>query len=496
VSGLRRTQQGIAMMLFAAIAVLIAASLVLRAVNAASWRSDRHRVTNEAFAKAKEALVARAVMDDNRPGSLPCPDTDNDGAAQLFAGNQCPSYLGRLPWRTLDLPDLRDADGERLWYALSRTHRDHGAAEPINSDTIGELAVNGAAPSTQALAILLSPGAALQRAGAASTQLRDCPANCNAASNYLDSAGGFDNAVWSVVGGVVNFVSAPQSDSFNDRLVPILPDDIMPLVEKRAAREIALAMKSRYEAWQSAAGRGFYPWPAPFNDPANPGIGVSGTLHGHLPMTTTPAVWTFANVAGLGSCNGVGTTTLTCSAVLLLGNVTARLDNVATRFLEAPTPPQSGGLALASNYSYTLNTGAQRMDFQYSALLGISSITIEAPVLASWAPAGSPWLVNNQWNRVATYAISQGHAITGPGACTGPSPCISIGGPADKEAIVMMAGRPLPATLPTQTVADRAVVPAQVAQYLEAANTTPADMALERNLRTTVFNDQPVVVRP
>ncbi len=31
--------------------------------------------------------------------------------------------LGRLPWKTLGLPDLRDAFGERLWYAVSSKHK-------------------------------------------------------------------------------------------------------------------------------------------------------------------------------------------------------------------------------------------------------------------------------------------------------------------------------------------------------------------------------------
>jgi hypothetical protein len=31
--------------------------------------------------------------------------------------------LGRLPWKTLGLPDLRDGDGERLWYAVSSATR-------------------------------------------------------------------------------------------------------------------------------------------------------------------------------------------------------------------------------------------------------------------------------------------------------------------------------------------------------------------------------------
>jgi len=475
-------------MLVVAVVVMGAALIIVKTLNAATWRADRLRVTNASFAQAKEALIARAVADDNRPGSLPCPDTDDDGVAELFAGNQCPSYIGRLPWRTLDVPDLRDAEGERLWYVLSRTHRDHAAAEPINSNTVGEIAVNGATPSSAVLAVLIAPGRPLIRAGAPDMQARDCPANCNSAINYLDVAGGIDNATWVPVGGVVNVVTAPESDSFNDRLLAIHSDDIMPLVEKRAAREIALPMRDRYERWQAIPGlKGFYPWAAPFNDPANPGPGVNNTLHGHLPVSATQPVWTSVSTSGLVSCTGEGTPTLVCN-VLLIGSISARIENIATRFLEPPTLPHVGGLQVLTGSSYTLNTGAQRMQYQYSALLAISGLTIEAPALASWAPASAPWLVNNQWNQVATYAISEGHKINGPGACTGPNPCISIGGAADKEAVVMMTGRPLAGQVRT--------VPAQVAQYLEGANTTPADMALVRDLRTTVFNDQPVVVRP
>jgi hypothetical protein len=500
-----RVRQGGVAMLVLAVVVMGAAVVIVKTLNAATWKADRLRVTNEAFAKAKEALIARAVAPDNptippanlRPGTLPCPDLNDDGTAELFVGNQCPNYVGRLPWRTLELPDLRDSEGERLWYVLSPSHRNHNAALPVNSNTAGQITINGASPATQVLAVLISPGRPLVRAAAPAMQQRDCPGNCNLRTNYLDVVGGIDNAAGST-GGPINLTYVAETASFNDRLLAIHADDIMPLLEKRAGREISLAMRDRYESWRAVTGRGFYPWAAPFNDPANPGLGVNGTLHGHLPVTAAPAVWSFASVSfGLGSCNGVGTPILECTSVLILGNVTARIDNVATRFLEAPTPPTVGGLQLASNYSYTLNGGAQRMDFQYSALLGVTGIRIEAPALASWAPSTSPWLVNNQWNRVATYALSQGHAITGSGACTGPNPCISIGGPADKEAIVMMTGRPLPATLPTaQTLAARTMVPAQIAQYLEAANATPADMALERNLRNTVFNDQPVVVRP
>lgn len=489
----RNAQRGYAM-LFIVIVVMGVSFIMVRTLNASTWRAERLRVTNAALAQAKEALIARAVADANRPGSLPCPDTDGNGDAELFSGNDCPNYIGRLPWQTLGLPDIRDAEGERLWYVLSPSHRDHSTAQPINSDTAGMINVVGTAPSTDVVAVVIAPGRALTRAGAAGSQLRDCPANCNNPVNYLDVAGGVDNAVWAPVAGVVTVSGAAESSSFNDRVVPITRDEIMRLVERRVAREIALPIRARYEGWQAATGRGFYPWAAPFNDPANPGLGVNGTLHGHLPVTATPLVWTSASTT-LGSCAGVGTPTLTCNAVILLGQVldiTASVNNVATRFSEPPVAPVVAGLALSSSYAWTLNSANQRLDLSVTALLGTVTVTAQAPVLSSWAPATAPWLANNQWNRVATYAISPGHGIDGPGVCNAGNPCISLGGAADKEAVVIMTGR----RLTGQAARPPASLPGLVTDYLEGANATPADLALERNLPTTTFNDQPTAVRP
>src|SRR6185436_7903320 len=197
-------------------------------------------------------LIARAVADANRPGSLPCPDADGDGDAELFSGNDCPKYIGRLPWQTLGLPDLRDAEGERLWYVLSPSHRDHPTAQPINSDTAGMINVVGGAPATDVVAVVIAPGRALTRAGAAGSQRRDCPANCNNPVNYLDVAGGVDNAVWAPVAGVATLSSAAESNSFNDRVVPITRDEIMRLVERRAGRELGGKLRAHFDAWESA----------------------------------------------------------------------------------------------------------------------------------------------------------------------------------------------------------------------------------------------------
>src|SRR5258708_29066232 len=43
--------------------------------------------------------------------------------------------IGRIPWKTLGIDDLRDASGERLWYALAHNFRKLSGTTVINSDT-------------------------------------------------------------------------------------------------------------------------------------------------------------------------------------------------------------------------------------------------------------------------------------------------------------------------------------------------------------------------
>jgi hypothetical protein len=480
-------QRGLAMVALIAVIVVGATFLLVRSLNAATWKSDRYRITTEALAKAKEALIARSVADDNRPGSLPCPDTDDDGDAELFAGNACPSYIGRLPWRSLQLADLRDASGERLWYVLSPSHRDHPAAQPINSNTVGQISLTGTAAASGALAVVIAPGAVLTRVDGVS-QSRSCPANCNNALHYLDRAGAIDNAVASAT-----HVSALESPAFNDRLLAILPDDIMPLVEKRAAREVASRISSLYSAWQTATGRGFYPWAAPFVDPGNPGTGLDGRLHGLLPVTATALQWTSASTS-LGSCTGTGTQTLECIA-LVAGplTITASVSNVATRFLAAPAPPLVIGAVVGESITWALNPVTQRLDFTYRAtVVGAATVRAAVPALSAWAP--SAWLTGNQWNRVIYYALSQDHAITGNGTCT--TACLAMGGVSNKEAALIMTGRALPGALPPQANRAVATPPAALTDYLEGGNADLSDLALERGLRTAAFNDQVIAIRP
>jgi hypothetical protein len=225
-------------------------------------QNQRQQRTTDARAQAKEALIGRAVSDDNRPGSLLCPDTDDDGAAELFVGSDCPSYIGRLPWKSLGLTDLRDSNGERLWYALSNRFRDHGTAEPINNDTKGNRTVYSESTATtlttEAVAVVFAPGASLD------AQIRDaalalCPttgttiARNLCAANYLETAATVNNATTNGP-----YISAQRSDSFNDRLLLVTTADLMPTVERRVAREIL----ARLQDYRNLSACGCYPWAA------------------------------------------------------------------------------------------------------------------------------------------------------------------------------------------------------------------------------------------
>jgi hypothetical protein len=223
----------------------------------ASWDTRRHddvQTTATVLAQAREALIGRAAADNNRPGTLPCPDIStnipgtnipNDGIADLLSGNECPNYIGRLPWRTLGLSDLRDASGERLWYVLSRSFRDDDSAQPINTNTAGTLSITGKLTASNVIAIVFSPG------GAVGTQVRDA-ANANSVANYLE--GGNE------VSGTTAFNAAAPGATFNDQLLAITSDVLFPIVEARVAREARTVLSAFYNS------NGFLPYANAYGD--------------------------------------------------------------------------------------------------------------------------------------------------------------------------------------------------------------------------------------
>lgn len=264
--------------LFATLLLLVAGigSLVFYMADPSRLQRTSDEKTAAALAQAKEALIGWRLNDNARPGVLPCPDTNDDGNAEPVSGNECPSYIGRLPWKSLGLPQLRDGSGETLWYALSRNFRNDSSAEPVNTDTKGTVTVysntTGTVMASEAAAIIFAAGPVVGTQDRSSAATASCtappgpilPKNC--AANYLDTAGATNNATAT---GPYITVAAQPLPLFNDNLLVVSTADLMIPVEKRAAREI-LTLLQLYKS--NSGGCNCYPWADVSDGKANNGL--------------------------------------------------------------------------------------------------------------------------------------------------------------------------------------------------------------------------------
>lgn len=288
-------QRGGAMLVMLVILVIGITAAFVTTLSNAAISNQRNQRTAEVLAQAREALIGSAVSDGALPGSLPCPDLSstgpnvaNDGTADMLSGLACPNYLGRLPWKTLKLSDLRDGSGERLWYALSPNFRPQTSPiHTLNSDTPGSLAVSGNITASAVVAIIFAPGRPI------SGQLRTT-ANENSYSHYLES----------VVTSPSNFQQLTPNDqaggatTYNDQMVFITYGDLLPLVEQRIAREV----KSCLDEYALSNPKRNYPWPGKIsNDDYTSYYNPAYILFGRLPVrpnvfTTAPNAQTFIDL--------------------------------------------------------------------------------------------------------------------------------------------------------------------------------------------------------
>lgn len=225
-SALPAAQRGaVVLLLLLILAVSTASYFLVKRLNSRNIDIRRDKITAVALAQAKAALIGRAASDPNRPGEIPCPDVDNDG--QSAFSTTCTFLVGRLPWFTLRLPDLRDGYGERLWYALANDfHATGSTTTALNTSTSGRLSVIGTPTANDVIAIVFSPGPAL------GNQSRDST-NANSVMNYLEG----ENA-----NGDTLYETRDASDTFNDKLLTITFNDLFFAVTHRVASEIGIQL--------------------------------------------------------------------------------------------------------------------------------------------------------------------------------------------------------------------------------------------------------------
>ena len=257
-----RGQSGSVLLSIMLVLVVSASFVLVSKLNANTRQFTRQSGSLGALNEAKIALIAYAINypettgnPNGAPGTLPCPDINNDGSAGANCSFPATS-AGRFPWRTLEMPELTDYSGEVLWYVVADNFRTPQVG-PINSDTAGNLIVDG---NTDVVAVIFSPGYVL--AG------QDRVAGPNNIANYLED----DNA-----DADINFVSRALGE-FNDTVVTITRQELMQAVEKRVLGDVSQAFAG-YQTNFSA-----YPWLSPFSDPSTSTFKSSvGTDEGHVP---------------------------------------------------------------------------------------------------------------------------------------------------------------------------------------------------------------------
>ena len=302
-------QRGAALLIFMLIVVIAALSFLLNRLAIHSTARD-DQATMQTLALAKEALIGWSASYPSRPGMRPCPEDPDFIGNPLKEGDansNCTSpnpVVGRLPWRALGLPDLRDDAGERLWYALSPGFR----TSPINSNTPAQLTVDDIANT--AVAIIFSPGAPL------SGQSRPTPTAAAPPDikQYLDLR---NNS------GTGSYVSTGGASLFNDRMIVVTHRDLFNVVERRVGQEVRHALLDYFcgvgnfndsGACKLAGGNRFFPRPADFGEPTCLGTSAiltdcsSGVTSNSGRVPANPATpWTDQNTLSLMR----GTTTST-----------------------------------------------------------------------------------------------------------------------------------------------------------------------------------------
>jgi hypothetical protein len=301
-------------MIVMALILLMAASIAFfERMDGYQYKVMREQKTLDALTEAKAALIGWSVAHAQYPGILPFPDRNSDdnydGQSDCVSQASTLNYshlLGKLPYLAQTNPcvgtgagtyglseNLMDAEGERLWYAVSRNLvRPSTNTVVINPDiadapTYPWLQVrdkSGRLLSDRVAAIVMSAGPVLgaqNRSGGIAgpaAYLDSMTINGVAYSNanYLVA-----NEVF-IAGEASDRLSSEKQTAFNDVLVFITIDELMAALQNRAMGEAASALRSYYSASAAAASDRFFPYTSLLSDSTR--ACQEGNLKGSLPL--------------------------------------------------------------------------------------------------------------------------------------------------------------------------------------------------------------------
>lgn len=252
-------QSGVALIALLVLLILAGSYAFYRAANVNYGMHSADQAQIAGLARAKEALIAYALLDDKKPGRMPCPDVAGDGISPILTREDCDgwapgsaeTYAGGLPWKTLRLADGNDDFGTRLYYVTSRNYAGDRKTPPINSETPTSIRLDlpSESPSNDIVALII-----------ATRGERDVP-NADGDEFFQSGQG--------------------RESGNNDLIAAITRQDLMAAVEKRMAAEVKNCLEQH--AQHAGNPSTTYPWPAPLSNAIFKG--QAGSLFGMVPDT-------------------------------------------------------------------------------------------------------------------------------------------------------------------------------------------------------------------
>lgn len=379
---------------------------------------EKNRVILE---EAKQALLLHAynypAIALRGPGRLPCPDVTNDGSpsGSLYCSDSG-ALVGRLPWNAtgLNYYQSKDADGEDLWYGVSRDFAFTGPTT-VNYDSEGEITIhsqsgsnlfNGATGNGVA-AVIIAPGKIISRDENDDgvfdyAQKRVSGTDQLDPKNYLDRFFGFDNSEFNNDGSS-GFIIGPARDSTqnievtNDQMIFITAQELHEVAAKSVVQSYKLAI-NEYQSniWGPTVANYRYPWLDGYAD-----AGATTSYDGNTGISVGRVPSIFANYFDVNIQNSA----TIISPVHM--NVTFDIGSVITETINEPNGTSTiffstiGDLIGSSTYS-----PAPIIKYYWDGHL--STPDINSPADGVWEECTGPLPGEDACNRTSTGVFKTG----------------------------------------------------------------------------------------
>jgi len=298
-------QKGIVLLGFAIFVIMGVLAYYLNTLSVVEIKQQQLEVTSKALQQAKQALISYALVYGDIDGAdadalidfpgeygfLPCPDYNDDALAEgvedngTCLGERVP-VLGYFPWRTLDVPALKDSSGTCLMYAVSGEYKNKAInkTKMLNEDSNGLFqiinqagnVIQGANPEDRVVAIVFAPGKAVDSQNRNFLNTTLCGRDYDNSSAYLEVGGGADNSDVSAdavtidqfIHATAQSIADTNPNPYNDRFVTITREEIWSAIRLRSdfsrkMIDLTEALSLCLESYAATNTNNQLPWPSP-----------------------------------------------------------------------------------------------------------------------------------------------------------------------------------------------------------------------------------------